>query len=282
MKITTTELADHLSSDVLTLATCWQLKLRNNTILGFTDYDSDLIINDVTYHASSGMTPSAVASSASLAVDNMDIQGVLESQYITEEDIQAGLYDFAEVSVFMVNYTDLSQGKLNLREGWLGEVNLNNQQFVAEVRGLLQALSQGIGQLYSPLCRAKFGDNACKINLTSHTVTGTLTNVTDNRQFVDSSREEGASHFNFGVLTFTSGNNQGMAMEVKSFKSGGDITLVFPMPYTVQVGDTYSMHAGCDKTFEVCIERYSNAINFRGEPHVPGVDKMLETSGTRS
>jgi hypothetical protein len=27
--------------------------------------------------------------------------------------------------------------------------------------------------------------------------------------------------------------------------------------------------------------RVDNAVNFRGEPHVPGLDRMLETAGTR-
>jgi uncharacterized phage protein (TIGR02218 family) len=282
MKVITTELTQHLASDVVTLATCWKLTMRNSIVKGFTDHDSNIVLDGITYAAASGMTPSAVASSASLSVDNMDIAGVLDSTTITEADIQAGLYDFAEVTVFMVNYRDLSQEKLNIRQGWLGEVNLSNQQFVAEVRGLMQSLSQGIGGLYSPLCRAKFGDSACGVSLVSHTVTGAVTSIVDNRQFTDSSLSESTGHFNFGVMTLTSGSNQGIAMEVKSYDADGSIRLVFPMPYAVSVGDTYSLHAGCDKTFATCISRYSNAVNFRGEPHVPGVDKMLETSTTRS
>ena len=71
------------------------------------------------------------------------------------------------------------------------------------------------------------------------------------------------------------------AMEIKEFIEK-EITLVFPMPYTVQTSDTYSMHAGCDKNFTTCGSTFSNAVNFRGEPHLPGADKMFETAGTMS
>lgn len=34
--------------------------------------------------------------------------------------------------------------------------------------------------------------------------------------------------------------------------------------------------AQCDKTISTCANVYNNAINFRGEPHVPGVRKLLK------
>ena len=71
-------------------------------------------------------------------------------------------------------------------------------------------------------------------------------------------------------------------MEVKDYVKDGNISLALPMPFDVLIGNSYSMHAGCDKNFETCINKFSNAVNFRGEPHVPGLDKMLETAGTRS
>ncbi len=280
MKTISPELALHLEGEVTTLATCWKLTRRDETVMGFTEHDKALIIEGVTYEAASGFTRSAINTQADLSADNLDLEGMLSSTSITEPDIMAGLYDFAEIEIFMVNYADLSQGKLKLRRGWLGEVSLNRQKFVAEVRGLMQALSQQIGALYSPACRANLGDARCKVNMAGFTVTGTVTAVTDNQNFKDSAREEEAGYFNFGNITFTSGNNAGLSMEVKTY-SPGIIELVFAMPYSVQVGDAYTMQAGCDKTLGTCKGRFNNVLNFRGEPHVPGTDAMLQTSTTR-
>jgi uncharacterized phage protein (TIGR02218 family) len=282
MKNISTALASHISGEVTTLATCWKLTRRDNVVFGFTDHDADIIVDTVTYKAASGFTPSAIQNTASLSVDNLDVEGMLSAGNITETDIMVGLYDFAEIEIFQVNYKDITQGKLKLRRGWLGEVSLVKQQFVAEVRGLTQRLSQTIGELYSASCRATFADSRCKINPATYTVTGTVTSAVSNQEFKDSSRGEASGLYNFGKITFTSGANNGLSMEVKEFVSGGKITLVLPMSYNIAIGDGYIMVQGCDKTITTCANQYNNVVNFRGEPHVPGLDSMLETAGTRS
>lgn len=281
MKSISNELATHLAQETTTLAQCWKIIRRDSTVLGFTSHDADIVYDGVTYLAASGFTPSAVESQSSLAVDNLDIEGVLDSEAITEGDILAGRYDFAEVETFLINYADTSQGVLQLRRGWLGEVQLNKQHFMAEVRGLTQKLSQHIGELYSPVCRAQLGDARCGVALSGYTVTGTVTAVSSAGKFTDSSRSEAAATFDGGVLTFTSGDNSGLSREVKFHAAGGVFTLALPFPYAVQTGDAYSLTPGCDKTLTTCIDRYNNAVNFRGEPHVPGIDKMLQTATTR-
>ncbi len=68
-------------------------------------------------------------------------------------------------------------------------------------------------------------------------------------------------------------------MEVKEF-ANSMITLVLPMGSSVQVGDTFTIVAGCDKSRETCASKFNNILNFRGFPDVPGVDKLLSTAGT--
>ncbi len=196
-QISTLQLAAHIAGEVTTLATCWKLTRRDSTVFGFTDHDQDITFDSVTYVAATGFTPSAIQTTGSLAVDNLDVDGMLSAGSITEADILAGLYDFAEIEIFQVNYNDLTQGTLKLRRGWLGEVSLYKQQFVAEVRGLTQRLSQTMGQLYSASCRATLGDSRCKINMATggNTVTGSITNVISNIQFTDSSRTEASGSF---------------------------------------------------------------------------------------
>lgn len=285
MKQISAALEAHLQAETTTLATCWRLKRRDGVILGFTDHDLDIDYEDLLYKASTGFTPSAVESSASLKVDNLEVEGMLASGSITEADILAGKYDFAEIEIFWVNYKAPEQGALKLRRGWLGEVSLCRQQFVAEVRGLTQSLSQTIGELYSPACRATLGDARCKVNLASHTVTGNVTSALSMQEFIDTARTEDAGYFHFGVITFTSGQNAGLSTEIKEYiakPGGGQVVLALPMPYALEAGDCYAMSRGCDKTMDSCHVHFNNVANFRGEPHVPGLDRMLETAGTRS
>lgn len=281
MKNISQAMETHLQEEVTSLATCWKLTRSDGAIMGFTDHDTRVTVEEVDYEAETGFTPTAVAASSSLSVDNLDVEGMLEADSITEADIMAGRYDFAEIEIFQVNHRQPEAGRIILRRGWLGEITVRNRRFVAEVRGMTQKLSQQIGQLYSPACRAELGDGRCRVAMGGFTHTGTVAAVASRSIFSDPAREEENGYFSAGKVTFTSGLNAGLSMEVKAFEDGR-FTLVLPMPYDVEEGDGYSVRAGCDKNFSTCVSRFDNAANFRGEPHVPGIDRMLETSTTRS
>lgn len=288
MKTISVALDAHLSGEVTTIAMCWKVTRRPITaaeilanqgaVFGFTNHVADLTVGGVLYQASTGYTPSGITNNINLAVDNLDVIGLLDSTTITEQDLQAGLWDYADIEIFQVNYQDLSQGTLKLCKGNLGEIKLGRQQFTAELRGLAQKLQQTIGEVYSPSCRAQLGDVRCTVDLTPFTVTGTVTSVADAHQFADSSRTEADDYFKGGVIKFTSGDNEDINMEIKSYTSD-QFTLQLPMPYVVQIGDTYTAIAGCQKRISDCIGKFSNVVNFRGEPYVPGNDKIMRVGG---
>ncbi len=269
----------HLAGEVTSLAVCWQLTLTDTTVMGFTDHTSDLTISSILYKAATGFSPTSIETKDRFSVDNLDVAGILDSAAITEADIMAGKYDFAEILIFMVNVTDLSQGIITHRRGWLGEVSLQNGQFTAEVRGLAQKLQQNIVELYSPTCRAVLGDTRCKVALGGFTASGAINTVTSRQVFISNSMTQAAGYFSGGEVQWLTGANAGRRMEIKEF-SNKQFTLVLPMPNNVAVGDTFNAIAGCDKTFNTCFTKFSNAVNFRGEPYVPGMDKMLSTAST--
>lgn len=271
----------HLESEVMTLATCWRITRRDGLSQYFTDHDQDLRVDGASYLASSGIVPSAVTSQAGLAVDNLELEGMLSNDAIAHHDLMAGLYDHAELEIFMVNYTAPEDGRLHVKTGWLGEVTLREGVFVAEVRGITAALQQTIGEVYTPTCRAALGDVRCKKDLSSYTYTGTIDSVENAFAFTDAAREEDNGHFDYGIITFTSGANEGLSMEVRDFRHGR-FGLFLPFPHEVETGDSYEAIAGCDKRFDTCVGRFNNAVNFRGEPHLPGNDRIFETAATRS
>ncbi len=61
-----TTLKDHLSGELLTIATCWKLILIGGKVMGFTDYDEDLNIDNVIYKSSSGFTASSIILNSNL------------------------------------------------------------------------------------------------------------------------------------------------------------------------------------------------------------------------
>lgn len=279
MKNISPELEAHFAGELQTLATCWHITRSDGMELGFTDHDAALTFDGLVYDSIAGFTPTTVESKSNMSVDNLDVEGQTFSTKITEEELLAGLYDFAEIEIFIVNYEDLTQGKMIVKRGSLGEVTLNAQMFQAEVRGLTQYLSQTIGEVFSPSCRAILGDSRCNVALAGFTVSATVDEVTNNQTFKASTLSQAAGWFTGGEVIWTSGNNAGRRMEVKEFAST-QVVLALPMGKSIQVGDTFNIVAGCDKTREACQSKFSNIINFRGEPDVPGTDKLLTTAGT--
>lgn len=154
----------HLLLEVTTLANCWRVTRTDGVEFFFTDHDVDIIFDGNTYIAETGYNRTAIQNDSTLAVDNLDVQGILDSTQIKETELRAGLFDFAQIRIFMVNWENLSNGDIKMRNGRLGEVTMSAQGiFSAELRGLSQALSQQIGEVYQPECRADLGDAACKI-----------------------------------------------------------------------------------------------------------------------
>lgn len=271
----------HLAQEVTHLATCWKITRRDGQMLYFTDHDHDLVVGGATYKAATGIVPSAVTSQAGLSVDNLELEGMLRDDAITQEELIGGIYDHAELTIFMVDYDAPNAGKLHLKTGWLGEVTLRDGVFVVEVRGITAALQQTIGEVYTATCRARLGDTRCKKNLTSFTVNYTVSSVESEYAFEDSVHSKPNGYFAYGMVTFTSGANAGISMEVRDYLSGR-FGLFLSLPHAVAVGDTFTAVAGCDKRLDTCISRFANAVNFRGEPHVPGNDKLFQTAATRS
>lgn len=279
MRVISPQLEAHFAGGMTTLATCWKIIRQDGVELGFTDHDLALSIDGLDYDSIAGFTPTTVESKSNMSVDNLEVEGQTFPSKITESDLLAGMYDYAEIEIFTVNYEDLSQGRLIVKRGRLGEVTINEQLFTAEVRGLTQHLSQTIGEVYSPSCRAVLGDARCKRSLASFTITTTVTEITNNQTFKASALTQAAGWFTGGEVEWTSGNNTGRRMEVKEFAST-QLVLALPMGKSIQVGDGFKVIAGCDKTREACRSKFNNILNFRGEPDVPGVDQLLTTAGT--
>jgi len=271
----------HLDSGATTLCWCWRLARADGVVMGFTDHDQDLVFGGVTYAASSGFTASEIQSQLGLAVDNLTATGALSSAAITEAELVAGLYDDAEIEIWRVNWTDASQRVL-MRKGNLGEVSRGKTAFQAEIRGLAHRLNQPVGRAYLRVCDADLGDARCGIDLTDaayHAAGSVAALLTPGRVFTASGLAGFASGwFSGGRIFFTSGANQGRAMEVKAHgKSGSAVTIELwqAMSATIAAEDAFTITAGCDKSFDTCKAKFANGDRFRGYPYMPGNDAVI-------
>lgn len=200
MKSISTALNNHIGSEVTTLCMCWKIVRTDGVQFGFTTHDQDLTIDGLFYDSAHGYTSSAITTNSDLSVDNSDVEGILESDLITDEDLRNGLFNFASIYVFMVNWSDLTQGVLKLRRGWFGEVTVGqNGKFTTELRGLNQALSHNYVEVFTPECRADFCDARCKLNLADFERNATILSVANRRQFTVTALPESTGSTSVGA-----------------------------------------------------------------------------------
>lgn len=171
MKVISAALAAHLTQDTTTLVTAVKVTRQDGVVLAYTTHDRALTFDCdglglVTYQPQGGYNRSAIASQLGLATDNLELEGLFDDDAITEADLLTGRYDNAELKFMLVNWQDLTQGVLKLRRGYIGQITLHRETYVAEIRGLMDAYGQIIGELYTPDCRADLGDQRCKVVLT--------------------------------------------------------------------------------------------------------------------
>jgi uncharacterized phage protein (TIGR02218 family) len=88
----------------------------------------------------------------------------------------------------------------------------------------------------------------------------------------------GDDPYAFGRLRWLGGANSGLESGISS-SEGNVLTLRDPPPRPSTLGDLVEISEGCDKRFPTCSGRFANAENFRGEPHLPGMDLLTRYPG---
>lgn len=301
MRAASAALIAHLAGKSRTMAYLWRVVRTDGEIFGFTNHDADLTLDDdllsegLTYVADLGVNASTVQSTVGLSVDNLDVTGFLSSGTLTAVDVAAGLWDHAEVRLMECNWADLTMGVMKTKRGHIGEVTVTDTGYSAEFRSLSAALNSTIGEVTGPGCTAQLGDVRCKVSLSDYTTTGTVTSAdsdtspervfdTDLSSAIvaltpDTTGAPDDAYFNDGLLTWDTGPNAGLEMDIKRYTVDGRIELHLPMPNEILPGDTFTAIAGCNKSLTMCSVRFDNVVNFRGFPFLPGLDATMKTPG---
>lgn len=284
----------HLATGATTLCRAWRIRRRDGRAFGFTDHDCDLRFEDLVFKAGTGLTARRLAQSTGLSVDNSEALGALSDAAVTEADIDAGRFDRAEVTGWLVNWAAPEQREV-LFQGHLGEIRRSGGAFEAELRGLTEALNQPQGRLFQRLCPAVLGDGDCGVDLDQEgfRLETNIAEVQEARQFfwpAPALEAYALNWFTGGRLDVLSGAGAGLWASIKgddlrtadpsvlpeSLDDHGvtrrEISLWHPLQAALRAGDRIALTTGCDKRFATCRGKFANLANFRGFPDIPGED----------
>lgn len=280
MKSISNALDAHLSQEVTTICSCWKIVRKDGKQFFFTDHDQDVIFEGDTYEAESSYDRTAIQNSADFSVDNLDVTGILDSTKISAQEVRAGLFNRADVYVFIINWKNPAQGALKVRRGWFGEVTiLDDNTFTTEIRGLLQALSHDFLEVYSNDCRADFCDTRCKLVLADFQIDTIVLTTNGRDQIVlpaDIDPDVPTQGFDYGSVYFVDGDNAGRLVEIVAWdEDTRTVDLFESVAYPILPGTAIKIAPGCDGSLASC-KVYNNVINRRAEDYVPGNDQFMQ------
>lgn len=295
MRILTPQDAAHILQDVTSWAVCWKVQ-KGSDVLRQTNHDREIVVNlssdtkglNGSYDPFLAFNASTMRSAGDLAVDNLEVDTILDSLGITAADVRAGLFDDVRYYLFLVNWREPTNSAIILRAGLVGNIRTFAREIAnSELRGLKQYLQQNIVRTYGAGCDADLGDARCGFDLSTVTISGVVTSVSSAR-LAFSSTDLGLSptesnYWVGGLVTFTTGENASYSMEVRTQGDATSVTLFEPMPADIQAGDEFTIYPGCNKTHVVvdgvavgdCKNKFNNVDNYRGFPFIPGQNQLI-------
>lgn len=270
------EFAARLAAETTSLCHCWRFTRRDGQVFGATDHDAALVFDGVSYAPVAGLELVSLETSSGLAPGRAAGQGALSLEFIAESDLDAGLWDGARVDVWRVDWRAVAR-RIMVWSGVLSEIVRAGGGYSAELVSLKAGLERDIGRVYARRCDADVGDARCGVDLegAAYRVAGVVDHAVGGMSFRSDAVEAFASGwFTGGRLLWTSGENAGL--EARIVRHAGDgIEISGVIRADIAEGDAFVATAGCDKAFGTCRAKFSNAARFRGFPHMPGPEAVL-------
>lgn len=156
------ELVARIESGAATLCHAWLVRRADGARLGFTDHDRELEVDGVVCAASSGWTLGAAESALGPAPGGASAAGVLDGEALSAADIEAGLFDRAEVELWRLDWT-APELRVRLWRGWMARIAREQDRFTIDLEGPMGLLERTIGRTYARVCDAELGDARCGI-----------------------------------------------------------------------------------------------------------------------
>lgn len=259
-----------LEGPLSSIAFCWRIERADGAGIGLTSSDRDIMHEGVLYQSAPGIAPAAISRSLGLEADAGEVAGALSADALSEADLALGRWSAASISLVAVDWNDPGAAPVVLLAGEIGDVAVEGEGFTAELRGAAARLAKPPCPETSAECRAQLGDKHCRMDLSGRSARCSVVSSTGNLLELDRALDD---RYLFGRLRFMSGANCGVISTILSVE-GTQVSLRDRPRVPVTPGTIVALLEGCDKRFATCAARFANAVNFRGEPHLPGTDLL--------
>jgi uncharacterized phage protein (TIGR02218 family) len=281
MKLASPALQAYLGSNAnLIFADLWIFTLKNGTVMRYCSWDRDLTIDGNLYPSGDVLIVGGkfkqvrgleANETEVTCYPNLGTKPSLIGNIPFLTAARQGIFDRAiaeRLRVFMPTPGDVSLGTVRV---FLGEVTdidpITRNTCILKCKDATNLLNIYMPRRqYQPTCSWTFGDSNCGVDkaaLSASSVAGEGSSYTT----ILCALAQTAGHFNFGTVTFTSGNNKGISRSVLTY-SPGAITLTGPFPQPLVPGDQFTVAPGCSKTFAGATQSFDGGASYGNTPQL--------------
>lgn len=243
----------------------------NTGTVSFTSCDKNVVFNDKIYKNCQFIND--ISFNDLDRIDDIKIQFINKDNIEIEQLLNSKIVIYLSVidtqDIIMKAGNVVYQNAVAIFSGFVENITANGNLLEISVSSNVAKLNYSNSSLFSPICRECLGSEKCKVNLENYKANGTVLEVISSDCIIGSHREHQSvevGYYKYGTIKFLSGKLRGIEMQIKD-EVDGKIYLLCNTKL-VEVGNSYEIFAGCNKTLSVCKNKFSNVVNFRGEPYI--------------
>ncbi|HUV85393.1 MAG TPA: phage BR0599 family protein [Methanosarcinales archaeon] len=229
---------------------------------GVTHYRYTSGPEDVTY--STQVYSTEMISRSELELSDNAFKNELEikinrDNIFAQKFIEAPIDGMVSLTIYRGHGTDF----VTFWAGVISQVSFNSDEIVISASPRTSSMSRiGLRRKYQKLCNHPLYSGLCTVVPSSFKVTGTIASV-DGTTIVSGDFATKANGWFLGGKFVL-----GSAERLITSHSGSTITISRKINAAV-AGNSFTAYAGCDHTQLTCLNKFSNLLNYGGQPWIP-------------
>jgi uncharacterized phage protein (TIGR02218 family) len=171
-------------------------------------------------------------------------------------------------------YGDTSAGTVVLFAGRVSDLNCSRTAIDMKCRSHLELLNiQMPRRLWQPTCNHVFGDAMCQFDRASLALTMEAGSGSTQTQIVGAPNT--STPFTQGTIVGLTGANAGQTRTIAAFYPGQYAAVKLAFLNQPNLGDSFQILPGCDRSLATCTNIFDNQIHFGGMPFIPAPENAV-------
>ena len=243
----------------------------NTETISFTSCDKNVVFNGKIYKNCQFIDD--------ISFNDLDRIDDVKIQFINKDNIELERLLNAKIVVYLATIDTrnhvvdacniICQNAVAIFSGFVENIMTNGDLLEITVSSNVAKLNYSNSSLFSPICRECLGSAKCGVDLNQYKASGTVSHIISQDCIIGNHRADRnvpVGYYKYGTIKFLSGKLRGITIQIKD-EVDGKIYLLRNTKL-IEIGDSYEIFAGCNKTLSVCKDKFNNVVNFRGEPYI--------------